>query len=238
MTKKSAKKTAARARQAKTGQPYQSALRAEGGGNADYEKRCQEAFLVLNSGLYHGGVNAPTRETLFARIQSALHILAGSIDKPSGTDKPPCTNCGATMYPKPETGEGWWACPLCNAHQQPFEAESALTPKTLGGFTLVPTSVDYKLVPNIREPEKLMDFWKPVEEAKRCANSKQLLVGVTDDHPEKPLVTWTSLARMMRCPEFADWWRALPESSHYDRAQGENRIDVMETIMTPKPKGP
>ncbi len=83
MTRKNARKTAARARQQKTGQPYQSALRSEGGIQkpTDLEARIHQAMTVLNNGLYFTGTLAPTREELFGRIQLALHVLDGSSEQ-------------------------------------------------------------------------------------------------------------------------------------------------------------
>jgi hypothetical protein len=68
-----------------------------------------------------------------------------------------------------------------------------------------------------RDPRQLMDFWKPLPEARKIRDPKQLRLGVTDDHPEKPLVMWTSLARTKSCPGFSEWWSALPEATPYDR---------------------
>lgn len=380
MTRKTAKKTAARARQQKTGEKYEAALRAETTVTpADLEKRLNDAFMVLNNGLYHRGHNSPTREALWGRIQHAIHILGGStqekiteVIEKGGFEAPPviCSNCGATMSPKPMADEkGWWACPLCNAHRVPAEDEikTPFTPKKLVGFsitrdvfgikddvplcdftwqaprtqgypdggqetvactlpkghqggpdnktlrhsyegpkgtaifdvpippplrgwglepqniigqrreglarlfgraldacgdqldrvkfkgaprfdcdikfwfdgTLITSRLEHDLkdpvpeklgfttmanevegnfIPKTVDPQNLMDYWKPLPEARRCTDSRLRLLGVTDDHPEKALVTWTPLTRTKEVPGFGEWWQSLPESKTYDRA--------------------
>ena len=74
MTKKNARKTAARERQAKVGGKYMTHLEPKDD-RATLEKRISDAFLVLNNGLYFTGKLAPTREALFTRIQQALQVL-------------------------------------------------------------------------------------------------------------------------------------------------------------------
>jgi hypothetical protein len=69
------------------------------------------------------------------------------------------------------------------------------------------------------DPEKLMEYWKTLPEAKKCVDSKRLRLGVTDDHLLQPLITWTSLARSKSCPGFHEWWGALPEATPYDRSK-------------------
>ena len=66
-------------------------------------------------------------------------------------------------------------------------------------------------------PEQVMAYWEDVTQAKKCADAKGLRLGVTDDHPTRPLISWTSLARTKDCPGFSEWWNALPEAKPYHR---------------------
>ncbi len=237
MTKKNAKKTAARQRQQKTGQSYQSALRAEStmtdeerdnlvadairemGADefwrrvrearyGNMEKRVNEAFTVLNNGLYHGGRNAPTREALYGRIQLALHVLAGS-----SQEKIKEAIDNGSFEPAPISSiplRGWG-----------LDTEVPISPlpkEVLDQRHLYERFYKNATVKDNCDPQKLMDYWKGLPEARRCTDSKQRLLGVTDDHPEKPLITWTTLTGTKGCPGFGEWWRALPESKEYDRA--------------------
>ncbi len=178
-----AKKTAARQRQQKTGQSYQSALRAEGGPDrtAALEKTINMAFSVLNNGLYFKKHLAPTREQLMGRIQHALHVLVMGADVPFDpqnpapgglTRKTPLEGFDITPPPPPR-----WGLFDPKAVEDPHDRQKGET---------VRMGV---------EPRALWDYWKDLPEARKCATPKALLLGVTDDHPEKPLVTWTSLPK-------------------------------------------
>lgn len=222
MTRKNAKKTKARARQEKTGQSYQSALRAEGltkeerdnlvaeairemgpeefwrrvrdARYSNQDKRIHEAFTVLNSGLYHGGVNAPTKEGLMARIQEALKILAGTPFVP----RQPLE--GFTVTPPPLRGWG------LDGHEER---------KAKG------------LVKHVLEPAKVKEYWKDLPEAKRCTAPARRELGVTDEHPERPFTTWTPLTRCHETPGFIAWWNTLPQATNY--AIFEDPVPPMST---------
>lgn len=250
MTKKNAKKTAARARQAKTGQSYQSALRAEGsltkeeqdnlvaeairemGADefwrrvrearySNQDKRIHEAFTVLNNGLYHGGVNAPTKDNLMARIQEALKILAGTPFVP----RQPLE--GFTI--NKEVGGG-------------FDHEVALASLELPEEVRKRAPLYERFYSNEKgpvEPAKIMEYWKDIPDAKRCTAPARRELGVTDDHPTNPFTTWTPLTRCHETPGFIQWWNTLPEAKVYARFfNGDEPISTADNFRAQYPGEP
>jgi len=71
----------------------------------------------------------------------------------------------------------------------------------------------------INDPRALKDFWEAEPTKLKCIDPYQRLLGVTDDHAERPLTNWTSLTKAKEAPGFYDWWNALPEANPYTRGK-------------------
>lgn len=222
MTRKSARKGRARARQEKTGQSYQSALRAEGQTiirlKTDEDPPPEyEAIAVFN----HGNSAIIVDDGCYQVCNRYYDRLADRTE----LFKP-------TLWIFPEALEVLRRLPpLGHRDRKPDN----LPPPPLRGWGLFDETAISSLErrqsgETVRlnvEPQKLMDYWKPLPEAKRIIHAKDRLLGVTDDHAEKPLVTWTTLTATQECPGFGAWWHTLPQSDPYDRS-GSMRVIVEE----------
>ena len=180
MTKKNARKTAARERQAKTGQSYQSALRAEG----------------------------PPDSEILTGVVNLLKSLSKSVG--DGLDR---KLLGKDLRLEEPKVRAHWSAGYLVALQDVLRVVESRPTKWPE-----PPAPQYR-VPKVvsREPQKVRDYWETLPEAKRCMDSKRRLLGVTDDHPEKPLTTWVTLTSVKDCPSFGEWWKSLPEAKPYNR---------------------